>query len=85
MAARDKIRLQYITFESIKANINRVFGSKNDALAEMLFRYMSNCTDISISTARVNYFEFLKKFDVIWPKKGLRKLPGESSARESEE
>lgn len=88
MSSREKVRIQYITFESMKANLHKVFGSKNqpvnsrenlrrnDAFAEMLFRYMSNCTDESIDSARVNYFEFLKKFDVIWPKKNVRKPNG---------
>ena len=37
-------------------------------MAEMLFRYISDCrTDLE--SARVNYEEFLRKFDVLWPKK----------------
>ena len=37
-------------------------------MAEMLFRYMSDCrTDLQ--KARVNYQTFLNKFDILWPKK----------------
>ena len=68
MPLRDKERLQYITFDSIKRNFHKVFRKPNDAMAEMLFRYMSDCrTDLE--SARVNYEEFLRKFDVLWPKK----------------
>ena len=65
---RDKERIQFITFESIKKNFHKVFKVKNDAVAEILFRYMSDCRS-DITKARVNYFQFLLKFDIIWPKK----------------
>lgn len=68
MPMRDRERLQFITFESIKMNFWKVFGTQNDAMAEMLFRYMSDCrTDLQ--KARVNYRQFLNKFDILWPKK----------------
>ena len=37
-------------------------------MAEMLFRYMSDCRT-NLENARVNYEEFLRKFDILWPKK----------------
>lgn len=68
MPLRDKERLQYITFESIKRNFYKVFGKNNDAMAEILFRYLSDCrTDLD--SARVNFEKFIRKFDVLWPKK----------------
>lgn len=43
MSQKDKERYQHITFESMKLNFEKVFGLKHDYMAEMLFRYMSNC------------------------------------------
>lgn len=40
---KEKERYQYISFASIKANFHKLFGQSNDALAEMLFRYISDC------------------------------------------
>jgi len=40
MSSREKERIQFISFDSIKANFHKVFGVSNDAVAEMLFRYM---------------------------------------------
>ena len=68
MPMRDRERLQFITFESIKENFSKVFGVQNDAMAEMLFRYMSDCRS-DLQKARVNYNKFLTKFDILWPKK----------------
>lgn len=80
----------------MKQGLHKMFGSKNqminseqnqrrnDAFAEMLFRYISNCTEESLETSRINYYEFLNKLDVVWPKKSVRK-PGDSSTKDSEE
>lgn len=43
MAQKDKERYQHITFESMKRNFEKVFGFEDDNMAEMLFRYMSDC------------------------------------------
>mmetsp|Transcript_5850 Transcript_5850/g.9398 ORF Transcript_5850/g.9398 Transcript_5850/m.9398 type:complete len:162 (-) Transcript_5850:263-748(-) len=68
MPMREKESIQFITFESMKRNFYQVFGRRHDAFAEMLFRYMSDCRE-DPSLGRVNYFQFLKKFEAIWPKK----------------
>ena len=38
-------------------------------MAEILFRYASDCSMDNIDTARVNYHQFLNKFTVLWPQK----------------
>jgi hypothetical protein len=83
MPMRDKVRIQFMTFESIKRNFHKVFRNRNDSLAEMLFRYLSNSTDDSVNTVRVNYFDFLKKFDVIWPKKVFASKRRDESTKEN--
>jgi hypothetical protein len=49
MPMREKEKIQYITFESIKGNFHKVFGKANDTVAEILFRYASECTNDSIN------------------------------------
>lgn len=69
MPMREKEKIQYITFESIKRNFYKVFNKPHDAMAEILFRYASDCSMDNIDTARVNYHQFLNKFTVLWPQK----------------
>jgi hypothetical protein len=70
MPLKDRETFQYITFDSIKRNFYRVFGKPNDAMAEMLFRYLSGCrSESDLSLAKVNYMTFLLKFECLWPKK----------------
>jgi len=38
----EKYSKQFITIDSIKNKFNRVFGIKNDFLAEMLYAYISD-------------------------------------------
>jgi hypothetical protein len=48
-----------------------MFGGYNDALAEMMFRYMADLKKDTegIGHAKVNYLTFLKKFEVLIPTK----------------
>ena len=70
MPAKEKESLQYITFLSLKQNFHKAFGQQNDAMAELLFKYLSGAKDeFAIETMRVNYFQFLQQLDVLWPKK----------------
>jgi hypothetical protein len=55
MPMREKERIQYITFESMKKGFYKVFDKPNDAMAEILFRFASDCSLDNIETSRVNY------------------------------
>lgn len=56
---------QYITAESIRANLHIVFGIRNDFFAKMLYGYLSN----RVPNCNVNYYQFLKKLRPLWPTK----------------
>lgn len=43
MGQRDKEKYQYITFDSMKRNFHSIFGFNHDKMAELLFRYLSDC------------------------------------------
>lgn len=43
----EKESKQYITIRSLKANMHKVFGSKNDLFAKMLFLYISGYAQLS--------------------------------------
>jgi len=42
MPLEEKETKQYLTFESLKSNLPKVFGIRNDFFAEMLFSYISD-------------------------------------------
>jgi hypothetical protein len=69
MPMKEKERIQYINFESIKRNFHRIFGKQNDAMAEVFFRYASECNSDNIKTTRVNYHNFINKFSILFPPK----------------
>jgi hypothetical protein len=50
-------------------------------MAELIFRYLSACSDESISTVRVNYYQFLLKLDVLWPKKVPERDPKDKAKK----
>ena len=50
----------------MKANLHKVFGVKNDFLAEMLFTYISQHAPHSHI---INFHQFFSRLDVFWPKK----------------
>ena len=71
MSVKDRETYQYITFKSIKTNFGQVFGKNNDAMAEILFIHMSDCHkhNSELNSIRVNFYTFLKKFELLWPQK----------------
>lgn len=85
MPVKERESVQFVTFGSLKRSFHKVFGAPNDPMAELLFRYLSGCSDESIDTVRVNYFEFLLKLDVFWPKKQPERDPRDKSTRANEE
>ena len=62
----EKESKQYLTLESMKQNLPKVFGIKNDFFAEMLFIYIS---DHSPMTHKLNFYQFFSRLDVFWKKK----------------
>jgi hypothetical protein len=55
MPMREKERIQYVTFESMKKGFFKVFEKPNDSMAEILFRFASDCSLDNIETSRINY------------------------------
>lgn len=68
---KDKETIQYISYISIKQNLSKLFKIQHDPLAEMLFRYLTDCRGLEeeLKDLRVNYHTFLSKFEVLWPRK----------------
>lgn len=64
----EKESKQYLTLESIKRNLPKVFGIKNDFFAEVLFTYIS---DHSPMTHKLNFHQFFERLDVFWKKKKI--------------
>lgn len=65
----------------MKKNFHKVFKEDNNGMADIFFRYMSNCrTDMN--KARVNYLTFLQKFECMWPKKPINFSKMDESERE---
>ena len=62
----EKFVKQFITLESMKENLHKVFGVKNDFLAEMLFVYISDHAPL---TNIINFSQFFERLNVFWPKK----------------
>ena len=62
MSQKDKERFQFISFASIKRNFFKVFGSNHDAMAEILFRYISNCR---VDSRQKDFLHDLKNRDVL--------------------
>ena len=62
----EKFSKQFITLESMKANLPKVFGIKNDFFAEMLFVYISDHAPL---THVINFFQFFERLNEFWPKK----------------
>lgn len=58
MSHKDKERFQHITFDSIKRNFHKVFGVNHDAMAELIFRYLSNCR---VDPRKKDYINEVKK------------------------
>lgn len=71
----------------MKQNFDLVFGVKNDAMAELLFRYMSDCRkhNSELGSVRVNFHTFLKKFELLWPKKPEPKQSKENALTAQEQ
>lgn len=42
MPIREKERIQFISFASMKRNFHTMFGKSNDEMAELLFRFISD-------------------------------------------
>ena len=57
-----------MTLESMKRNLPKVFGVKNDFFAEMLFSYISEHAPL---THVINFVQFFEKLLIFWPKKEL--------------
>jgi hypothetical protein len=70
---------QYITVESMRKNLWKVFGVHNDFFAYMLFTYL---TADGPRTKKVSYLQFLQRFMPIWPKKGAEKLSDDPREKE---
>ena len=62
----EKFSKQFITIDSIKAKLPKVFGIKNDFFAEMLFVFISGHAP---TTHVINFFQFFSRLFVFWPKK----------------
>ena len=62
----EKYSKQFITLESMKEKLPKVFGVKNDFLAEMLFIYISEQAPL---THVINFYQFFSRLKVFWPKK----------------
>lgn len=75
----EKYSKQFITIDSIKKKFDRVFGIKNDFLAEMLFLYM---TDHKPLNHVVNFFQFFTRLYVFWPSKKYKKKGEKKAAKE---
>lgn len=71
---KDREQYASITFKSMLANFEKVFGRPHDALAEMIFRYMADIKKDkeNIDKIRVTYLTFLKKFIVLIPNKPVK-------------
>ena len=41
MPAREREKIQYLSLESMKANLHKVFGHASDSFAELLFRFLA--------------------------------------------
>jgi hypothetical protein len=57
---------QYASLASLKRNLPKVFGIRNDFFAFLLFNYLSNHAPLSYV---INYNQFLFRFMRLWPKK----------------
>ena len=68
---------QYMTLESVKRNLPKVFGIKNDFFAEMLFSFISDHAPLSHI---INYHQFLSRLEIFWPKKDTVPLEKEDPA-----
>ena len=64
----EKESKQYCTLDSVKRNLPKVFGLKNDFFAEIFFRYISNHAPIKNV---VNFEQFFRRLMVFWPKKEI--------------
>ena len=62
----EKFSKQFITLKSMKEKLPKVFGIKNDFLAEMLFIYISDHAPLNHV---INFNQFLSRLNVFWPKK----------------
>ena len=66
MPLEEKETKQYLTFESLKSNLPKVFGIRNDFFAEMLFSYIS---DHAPMDHKINYMQFFIRLMPLWLKK----------------
>jgi hypothetical protein len=54
---------QFITFESCKKNLHKVFGIKNDFFAKMFFSYLIDRKDLN---TKVNLWQFTERLMPFW-------------------
>jgi len=64
----EKESKQYLTLGSMKRNLPKVFGIKNDFFAEMLFLFISGHAPL---TNIINFHQFFSRLEVFWPRKEL--------------
>ena len=62
----EKESKQHLTLASMKKNLHKVFGVKNDFLAQMLFLFISEHAPLD---HKINYFQFMNRLKMFWPKK----------------
>lgn len=62
----DRETRQYVSLASLKRNLPKVFGIRNDFFSFLLFNYLSNHAPLNYI---INYNQFLFRFMRLWPKK----------------
>jgi len=75
MTQEEKETKQYVTKESLRKNLWRVMGVRNDFFAHMLFNFLSDRAGDDVT---VNYFMFLKRLMPLWPNKPEEARPNEN-------
>lgn len=59
-----RMQIQSLTFNSLKQNLPRVFGIKNDLFAELLYLYLSDRKPLN---QRINFMQFTERLLPFWP------------------
>jgi len=57
---------QYINYESLYANMHKIFNCKNELFCRMLFLWLSDHGNLN---QPISYKQFLKKLMPVWSKK----------------
>ena len=62
----EKESKQHLTLDSMKQNLHKVFGVKNDFLAQMLFLFISEHAPLD---HKINFHQFMSRLRMFWPKR----------------